>query len=127
MDHVPSDRVPQGLARVVACDPGELRGYTTGTLIVGLCRTVVSLGDSIAQWARDNAGMPPQQVEELLQLAGRRNARAVLLREISVAAGGVRRRQQHQRDRDVYHEEPPAQRARGPPRDEGGVPLSGRL
>ena len=29
--HVPSDRVPQGLARIVACDPGELRGYTTGT------------------------------------------------------------------------------------------------
>ena len=25
LDHVPSDRVPQGLARVVACDPGELR------------------------------------------------------------------------------------------------------
>jgi len=45
LDHIPSDRVPQGLARVVACDPGELRGYTTGTLVTGLCHTVVSLGD----------------------------------------------------------------------------------
>jgi len=94
-DHVRSDRVPQGLARVVACEPSELRGYTTGTLMAGLCHTVVSLGDSIAQWARDNAGVPPQQVEELLQLVGRRNTRAVLLRETSVAAGGVSRRQQH--------------------------------
>jgi len=111
LDHVPSDRVPQGLARVVHCDPGELRGYTTGTLIAGLCHTVVSLGDSIAQWALDNAGIPPQQVEELLQLVGRRNARAVLLRETSVAAGGVSRGQQHLRDRNVYHEEPPAQRS----------------
>ena len=75
-DHVPSDLVPQGLARVVACDPGELRGYTTGTLMAGLCHTVVSLGDSTAQWARDNAGVPPQQVEELLQLVGRRIALA---------------------------------------------------
>jgi len=45
LDHVPSDRLPQVLARVVACDPGELRGYTTGTLMAGLCHTVVSLGD----------------------------------------------------------------------------------
>jgi len=126
LDHVPSDRVPQGLARVVACDPGELCGYTTGTLMAGLCHTVVSLGDSIAQWARENAGVPPQQVEELLQLTGLRNTRAVLLRETSVAAGGVSRRQQHQRDRDVNHDEPPAQRPRGPPGHEGGVILSGR-
>jgi len=126
LDHVFSDRVPQGLARVVACDPCELRGYTTGTLMAALSHTVVSLGDSIAQWARDNAGVPPQKVEELLQLVGRRNARTVLLRETSVAAGGVSRRQQHQRDRDIYHEEPPAQRPRGPPGHEGGVPLSGR-
>jgi len=126
LDHVPSDRVPQGLARVVSCDPGELRGYTTGTLMAGLCHTVVSLGDSIAQWARDNAGVPPHQVEELVQLVGRRNARAVLLCETSEAAGGVSRRQQNQRDRDVYHEEPPAQRPRGPPGHEGGAPLSGR-
>jgi len=126
LDHIPSDRVPQGLARVVACDPAELRGNKTGTLMAGLCHTVVSLGDSIAQWARDNAGVPPHQVEDFLQLVGRRNARAVLLRETSVAAGGVSRRQQHQRHRDVYHEEPPAQRPRGPPGHEGGVPLSGR-
>ena len=91
-----------------------------------LCHTVVSLGDSISQWARDNAGVPPQKVEELLQLVGRRNARAVLLRETSVAARGVSVRQQHQRDRDVYHEEPPAQRPRGPPGHEGGASLSGR-
>jgi len=126
VDQVPSDRVPQGLARVVACDPGELRGCTTGTLMAGLCHTVVSLGDSVAQWARDNAGIPPQQVEELLQLVGRRNAHAVLLHETIVAAGGMSRRQQHLRDRDVYHEEPPAQRPRGPPGHEGGAPLSGR-
>ena len=125
LDHVPSDRVPQGLAHVVACDPGELRGYATGTLMACLCHTVVSLGESIAQWARDSAGVPPHQVEELLQLVSRRNARAVLLPETSVAAGGVSHRQQHQRDLDVYHEEPPAQRPRGPPGLEGGAPLSG--
>ena len=51
LDHIPSDRVSQGLARVVAYDPGELRGYTTGTLVAGLSHTVVSLGDSIAQCA----------------------------------------------------------------------------
>ena len=112
--------------RDIPDDPGELRGYTTGTLMAGLCHTVVSLGNSVAQRARDNAGIPPQQVEELLQLLGRRNARAVVLRETSVAAGGVSRRQQHLRDRDVYHEEPPAQRPRVPPGHEGGVPLSGR-
>jgi len=94
--------------------------------MAGLCHTVVSIGASVAQWARDNAGIPPAQVEELLQLVGRRNARAVLLRETSVAAGGMSRRQQPLRDRDVYHEEPPAQRPRGPPGYEGGVPLSGR-
>ena len=126
LDHVPWDRVPQGLARVVACDPGELRGYTTGTLMAGLCHTVVSLGDSVAQWARDNPRVPPHQVEELFQLVGRRNASAVLLRETSVATGGVSRRQKHQRDRDVYQEEPPAQRPRGPSTHGDGGPLSGR-
>jgi len=126
LDHVPSDRGPHGLARVVACDPSELRGYTTGTLMAGLCHTVVSLWDMIAKWARDNAGVPPQQVEEFLQLVGRRNTRAVFFRETSVAAGGVSRRQQHQRDRDIYHEEPPAQRPRALPGHEGGVPSSGR-
>jgi len=80
----------------------------------------------VPQWARDHAGIPPQKVEELLRLVGRRNARAVLLRETSVAAGGLSRRQQHQRDRDVDHEEPPAQRPRSPPGHEGGDPLSGR-
>ena len=65
-------------------------------------------------------------MEELLQLVGQRIARDVLLREISVAAGGVSRRQQHQRDSDIYQEEPPAQRPRGPPGHEGGAPLSGR-
>jgi len=92
LDHVPSDRVRQELARVVACDPEERRGYTTGTLMAGLCQTVVSLGDSIVPWAHDKSGVPPHQVEELLQLVGRRNARAVLLRETSAAASGVSRR-----------------------------------
>jgi len=125
LDHIPSDRVPQGLARMVACDPGEVRGNTTGTLVTGLCHTVVSLGDLIAQWARDHPGVPPCHVEELLQLVGRRNARAVLLREVGVAAGGANRRQQHQRDRDVYHKEPPAQRPRGPPGHGWGGSSSG--
>jgi len=126
LDHVPWDRVPQGSARVVACDPGELRSYTTGTLMAGLCHTMVSPGDSVAQWARDNHGVSHHQVEELLQLVGRRNARAVLLRETSVAAGGVRHRQQHQRDRDVYQDDPTAQRPRGPPTHGDGGPMSGR-
>jgi len=126
LDHIPSDRVSQGLARVVACDPGELRGYTTGTLVTGLCHTVVSLGDSIAQWARDHPGVPPRHLEELLQLVCRRNIRAVLLREVGVAAGAANRHQQHHRDHDVYHEEPPAQRPRGPPGPRWGGPSSGR-
>jgi len=44
LDHIPSDRVPQKLARVVACDPGELRGYTTATLVTGLCHSGAYLG-----------------------------------------------------------------------------------
>jgi len=83
--------------------------------MAGLCHTVISFGYSIALWALDFAGVPPQQVEELLQLVGSSSARAVLLRETSVAAGGVSRRQQHQRDRDVYYKEPTAQSPRGPP------------
>jgi len=126
LDHIPSDRVPQGLARVVACDPGELRGYTTGTLVAGLSHTVVSLGDSIAQWARDHPGVPPRHLEELLQLVGRRSIRAALIREVGVAAGGANRRQQHHRDRDAYHEEPATQRPRGPPGPEWGGPSSAR-
>jgi len=126
LDHVPSDRVPQGLARVVACNPGELRGYTTGTLMAGLCDTVVSLGDSIGQWARDTPEVPPRQVEELLQLVGRRGIRAGRLRETGVAACGASHRQQHQRDRDGYHKEPPAQRSRGPPGHGWSGPASGQ-
>jgi len=57
---------------------------------------------------------------------GRRNARVVLVHETSVAAGGVSRRQKHQRDRDVYHREPQAPRPRGPPGHGGGGALSGR-
>jgi len=72
--------------------------------MAGLCDTAVAAGDSIAQWPRDNAGVPHHEVQELLQLVGRRHAHAVLLREISVAAGGVSRRNQHQRDRDVCQE-----------------------
>ena len=87
---------------------------------------MVSLGDSISQWARDNPGVPPHKVEELLQLVGRRNALAVLFGKTRAAAGGGSRHQQHQRDRDVYHEKPPAQRPRGPPGHGGGGPLSGR-
>jgi len=126
LDHIPSDRVPQGLARVVACDPRKLRGYTTGTLVTGLSHTVVSLGDSIAQWARDHPGVPPRHLEELLQLVGRRSIRALFLREVGVAAGGANRRQKHHRDHDAYHEEPAAQRPRGPPGPEWGGPSSAR-
>jgi len=126
LDHIPSDRFPQGLARVVACDPGELRGYTTGTLVAGLSHTVVSLGELIAQWARDHPEVPPRHLEELLQLVGRRRIRAALIREVGVAAGGANRRQQHHRDRDAYQEEPAAQRPRGPPGPEWGGPSSAR-
>jgi len=83
--------------------------------MAGLCHTVIALGNAIFQWARDNPGVPPRQVEELLQLVGRRGIRAALLHETGVVAGGADRRQQHQRDRDGYHEEPPAQRPRGLP------------
>jgi len=126
LDHIPSDRVLQGLARIVACDPGELRGYTTGTLVAGLSHTVVSLGGSTAQWARDHPEVPPRHLEELLQLVGRRSIRAVLIREVGVAAGGANRRQQHHRDRDAYHEEPAAQHLRGAPGPEWGGPSSAR-
>ena len=124
LDHIPLDRVPQGLARVVACDPGELRGYTTGTLLTDFSHTAVSLGDLIAQWARDHPGVPPRHLDELLQLVGRRSIHAVLLRGVGVAAGGANRWQQHHRDRDVYHEEPAAQRPRGLPGPELGGPSS---
>ena len=124
--NVPSDRVPQGLARGVACDPGELRGYTTGTLMAGMCHTVVSLCESIGQGAHDNPGVPPRQMEELLQLVGRPGIRAAVLRETGAAAGGASRRQQHQRDRDVYREEPPAQSSRGPSGHGWGGPASGQ-
>jgi len=126
LDHILSDRVPQKLARVVACYFGELRGYTTRTLMTGICHTVVFLGDSIALWARDHPGVPPRLLDELLQLVGRRNTRAVLLREVGVAAGGAHCRQQHHRDRDVYHEEPPALRLRSPLGPGWGGPLMGR-
>jgi len=126
LDHILSDRVPQGLARVVAYDPLELRGYTTGTLVTGLWHTVVSLGDSIAQWARDHPGARPRHSGDLLQIVGRRPTRAVLLREVGVAAGGANRRQQHHRNRDVYHEETPAQRPLGGPGNRWGGPSSGR-
>jgi len=125
LDHTTSDRVPQGLARVVAGDPGELRGYTMGTLVTGLCHIVVSLGSSIARWVRDSPWVPPSLVKELLQIVGRRNTRAILLREVGVAAGGANRRQQYQRDRDVYHEEPPAQRPRSMPGHGWSGPSSG--
>jgi len=125
LDHMPSYRVSQGLAWVVACDPGELRGYTTGTLMGGLCDTVVILGDSSGQWARDNPAVPLRQKEELLQLVGRRGIRAALLQETGVAAGGADRRQQHQRDREGYHEEPPARRPRCLPGHVWGGPGSG--
>ena len=92
LNHIPSDRVPQRLARVVACDPGEPCGYTSGTLVAGLCHIVVSLGKSIAQWVRDHPGVPPRDVDGLLQLVGRRNTRAVLLHEVCVVAGGTNRR-----------------------------------
>jgi len=126
LDHIPSDRVPQGLARVVSCDPEELRGYTTGTLVAGLSHTVVSLGDLIAQWACDHPKVPLRLFEELLQLVCRRSIRAVLIREVGVAACGANRRQQHHRDRDAYHEEPAAQRPGGPPGPKWGGPSSAR-
>jgi len=112
LDLVPSDRVPQEFARIVACDRGKLRGDTTGTLRAGLCHTVVSLGESLGQWPHDSPGVPPRQVEELLQLVDRRGIRAALLHETRVAAGGADRRLQHQRDRDGHQEESPAQRSR---------------
>jgi len=62
----------------------------------------------------------------MLQIVGRRNTRAVLLREVGVAAGGANRRQQHKRDRDVHHEKPPAQRPRDPPVPGWGRPSSAR-
>jgi len=39
---------------------------------------------------------------------GRCSTCAVLLREVGMAAGEANHRQKHPRDRDVYHEEPPA-------------------
>jgi len=41
LDYVLLDRVPQELAHVAACNCGKLRGCTTGTLMTGLCHTVV--------------------------------------------------------------------------------------
>ena len=41
------------MARMLACDPKEMRGFETGTLLAEIAQTVVSLGDIVAQWARD--------------------------------------------------------------------------
>jgi len=118
LDHVPSDSVPQWFARVVPCDTGNLRGCITGTLMAGLCHTVVSLGDAIGQWARDNPWVPPRQVEGLLQLVGRRGIRAALLHQTGVAAGGgdgartkILRVCRHGRRRSCRHLPPPADTA----------------
>lgn len=93
LDHVPSDRVPQELARAAACDSRKLRGDTTGTLMAGLCHTVVSLGDVIGQWARENPGVLPHQFEMLLQLVGRRGIHEACFHETGIAAGQADRRQ----------------------------------
>jgi len=126
LDHVPSDRLPQGLARGVACDIWELRGYTTGTLMAGLCQNIVSPSEAISKWARDNPGVPPRQVEELLQLVGGRGVCAALLNGTGVAAGGEDRPQQPQRDHDGYKEEPPTQLPRGLPGHGWGGSASGQ-
>ena len=115
MDHIPSDLFPQSLARVAACDIKELRGYTTGTLVTGLCHTMASLGDWISQCANEHPGVSPRHSKELVKFLGRRNTRAGLLRKVGVVAGETNRRQQHKRDLDVYQKKPPAERFRGPP------------
>jgi len=88
--------------------------------MAGLRHTVLSLGDASGHCAGDNPGVPPRQVEEPLQLLGRRDIRAALLYGTGVAAGGADRRQQRQCVRDGYHEELPAQRPRGLPGHEWG-------
>jgi len=57
-------------------------------------------------------------LEKLLQLVGWRSIRAVLIREVGMAAGGANRRQQHHRDREAYDEERSAQRPHGLPGSE---------
>jgi len=113
LDHVPANRVPQGLARMLACDPEEMRGFETGTLLAEIAQTVVSLGDIVAQWARDPPGVDPQRLEVFLSLVGRRSVRATLVGELRVASGGLQRRRKHHWDHEAFREEQQAQRYRG--------------
>jgi len=53
LDSTPAERVPNALARIVACDPENLRGPSTRMLITSLCHTLVSIGESVAQWAHE--------------------------------------------------------------------------
>jgi len=117
LDATPVKRIPRALARIVACDPEDLSGYTMGVLVGALCHTLVSVGEGVAQWARDpSTGVRPEQVEHLLHLVGRRNLRDVLLRELETAYNGAERRQQHRHSRGGDHADtPPAQRHRGAP------------
>ena len=111
--HVPANRVPQGLARMSACDPEEMRGFEMGTLSAEIAQTVVCLGDIVAQWARDTPGVDPQRLEVFLSLVGRRSIRATLVGELRVASGGLQRRRKHHWDHEAFCEEQQAQRYRG--------------
>jgi len=47
---------------MVESDTEELRGFTTGTHLTGLAHTMVTLGNIVAQWARNTPGVDPQRV-----------------------------------------------------------------
>jgi len=59
LNHIPSDRVPQKVARAVSCDPRKLHGYSMGTLMTCLSQNEVILGYFLGFWARENAEVPP--------------------------------------------------------------------
>jgi len=116
LDSTPAARVPHAMARIVACDPEDLSGTTTGVLIASLCHTLVSVGESVVQWAHEPTnGVRPEHAERLLRLVSRRNLLEVFVRKTGVAHNGAERRYQHRQDRGGGHVgAPPAQRHRGP-------------
>lgn len=115
LNYDPSNPVPKVMTSMLACDPKQLRDFTTGTLLTGLAHTVYNLGDTNSQQAQKTPGVDLQRVEMVLSRFGHQSIRATFVRETGVASRGSQRRQQHQWKRQAILGEPPAQRQHGPP------------
>jgi len=104
----------KGWPLMVACDPEELCGFTTGTILAGFTHTVMSLCDTVTRLARNTHGVDPQRLAGFLSLVSCRSVRTTLVRELGAASGGSQSLQQHQWDREALRGEPQDQRHQGP-------------